>query len=133
METKLSNLSSITAFAQYVHEHYKGNEYTEYEGTVFSDVEKAYLICSRSRNRDEWKQLSKLPTAEVEAKIKAMYPKSRSNSSSILEKILSDKICGCKALRKEFLSEHESAYSGEFGQHLRAIYQKVKQADAFRQ
>ncbi len=132
METKLTNLTSIAAFAQYVHEHHRGNEYTEYEGSVFPSVEVAYMICSRSRNRDEWNMLAKLPPAELEQKLKAMYPTPRSNSATILEKILSDKICGCKALRKEFLSEHESAYVGEFGQHLRAIYQQVKKADGYR-
>lgn len=132
METKLTNLTSIAAFAQYVKDHHCGNEYTEYEGVVFPNVEIAYMISSHTRNRDEWRHLAKLPLAELEQKLKAMYPKTRSSSATILEKILSDKICGCKTLRQEFLSEHESAYVGEFGQHLRAIYQRIKKADAFR-
>ena len=131
-ETKLSNLTSIAAFAQYVHEHHRGNEYTEYEGIVFPSVEIAYMICSYTRHRDEWKALAKLPTVELEQKLQAMYPNQRSSSATILEKILSDKICGCKALRKEFLSEHENAYAGEFGRHLQAIYQKVKKMDGLR-
>ena len=49
-----------------------------------------------------------------------------------MEKILLDKIIGCKELRKEFLSEHENAYAGEFGRHLQAIYPKVKKMDGLR-
>ena len=131
-ETKLSNLTSIAAFAQYVHEHHCGNEYTEYEGIVFSSVEIAYMICSHTCHRDEWKALAKLSEDELRQKIAHNCPSLRDGASNIMEKILLDKIFGCKELRKEFLSEHENAYAGEFGHHLQAIYQKIKKMDGLR-
>ena len=132
METKLTQVSSIASFAQYLHDRYPQNDYTEYSGVVFRSVELAYLISSHTRNRDEWALLSKLTDDEIRQKIAHNYPSVCTDSPRILEKILADKICGCRELRREFLSEPESAYTGAFGRHLQAIYSYVKKMDALR-
>ncbi len=129
---KLTKLSSIEDFAQYLHDAYPGNDYTEHEGTVFRNVKIAYQICSRVLNRDERARLSKLPDDEIRQKLEHHYPSLRPEAFVIMEKILLNKICGCKQLRNEFLSNDISAYGGEFGKHLQAIYNEVKKKAGLR-
>ena len=89
---KLTKLSSIEDFAQYLHDAYPGNDYTEHEGTVFRNVKIAYQICSRVLNRDERARLSKLPDDEIRQKLEHHYPSLRPEAFVIMEKILLNKL-----------------------------------------
>lgn len=122
----LVEFTSVEELAQHIAVYHGSETYTEHEGVVYPDIASAYLIASRVRDFNRRHYFARIPYPELKARIEKEYTQKRRSAPQILEKILIDKICGCRELCQEFLAQPAEAYQTEFGQTLQKIYKKVK-------
>ena len=118
--------ASIEELAQHIADSHQNESYTEHEGVVYPNIASAYLIASRVRDFNQRHRLANIPYSELKIRIEKEYTHKRQSAPQILEKILIDKICGCRELCQEFLAHPAEAYQTEFGLTLQKIYKKVK-------
>ena len=115
----LSEVTCIEDFAAYINEKYPAYAHTEHEGIVYRNIARAYQIASRVRNYDDRKKLYELSDEELKKYLEKHYPHSLDNHQAVLRQILTDKICGCTELAKEYSSSDYG--ENEFGKILREL------------
>ncbi len=123
---QLKEISSVEELAGYIAENYPSDTYTEHEGIVYPDIAVAGLISSYVRDYNRRRELAFVPYADLKVRINTEYKCERDGAKQIVEKILMDKICGCKELCAEFLALPPETWTDEFGCLLQNIYPAVK-------